>query len=471
MPNREMFDWDYYSILGVKPDATTAEIKSAWRQLQKIVHPDRAVPGDEADRKNREETSKRVNNAWQVLGNEKTRREYDAYRARQGRTAPAPGPATPPRRPRGPRPGNIDIDIDIEDLLRGARSRPSRTGGHLTNRSPSPTGRDGAPATSLPGGRAPAPTPTPGTSLPYGRAPAARTRPTTGRVPRTRASGLPRRPSRNGSTSTSTSCCATCGAGGHTGSPRDSARPAPRPGAGGAEVEPRLRASPAIAAQRPAALPTDRMRPRGPGNQPLDDPGPRPKRAVEGYGPWIDERPDLGGDACGRIRRGSGRSSPATSGPARSMGQDGTAPATNGGRPTTATGTRRPTGTRRATGTRRGSRTGRPPRRRSAARDARWADAGLGRPEPTGAHPGAPDAGIPMAERNREKSTDHGSDREEPARPAEVGTEPPRQRARNTRETHRKHRSRTKEIRPSDSARALLACTTRPQESTCTRER
>ena len=212
-----MFDWDYYSILGVKPDATTAESKSAWKRLQKIVHPDRAVPGDEADRKSREETSKRVNNAWQVLGNERTRREYDAYRSRQRRTAPAPAQPRPRHRGAARAPGASTSTSTSKTCCaaRGARSRPSRTGGRLTDRSASPTpgGRDGTPATSLPGARAQAPTPTRATSLPCGRAPAPRSRPTTGRVPENPAGAPRRNPSTNGCTSTSPRCCATHGAG------------------------------------------------------------------------------------------------------------------------------------------------------------------------------------------------------------------------------------------------------------------
>ena len=36
---------DYYTLLGVEPDATTAQIKKAYRKLARLHHPD-TNPGD-----------------------------------------------------------------------------------------------------------------------------------------------------------------------------------------------------------------------------------------------------------------------------------------------------------------------------------------------------------------------------------------------------------------------------------------
>ena len=444
MPDRDMFDWDYYSILGVKPDATTAEIKSAWKRLQKIVHPDRAVPGDEADRKSREETSKRVNNAWQVLGNERTRREYDAYRSRQRRTAPAPGPAAPPTPRRGPRPGGIDIDIDLEDLLRRARRaeppKQDRRSPHGPKREPDPRGPRWNPGYEPPRRPRPGPDANPGYEPPLRSRPGAPQPSDDGTRP-----GEPRRrpPKESEHERVHIDLDEMLRHARRGRPPTQDRRKARRP-------------------RGPQPSPADKMRPREPVDHPLDDPGQRPRRAAKGYGPWIDERPDLGGDLLRPDRDGIRKEPPRDfrHRPEHGARRDG-----NGHE-------RRPT----ADGDRDAARdrnTRPQPHGRTSAPPVRGAGRPVGghRSQPPGAHPRGPDAGIPMTERNREKNTDHGSNRGEPAKPAEVGTEPPRQRARNTRETHRKHRSRTKEIRPSDSARALLACTTRPQESTCTRER
>ena len=63
---------DYYQILGVSRNATTDEIKKAYRNLAFEYHPDRNA-GD----KNAEEKFKKINEAYSVLGDEAKRKEYD----------------------------------------------------------------------------------------------------------------------------------------------------------------------------------------------------------------------------------------------------------------------------------------------------------------------------------------------------------------------------------------------------------
>src|SRR3989339_1341320 len=64
---------DYYNILGVSKSASQDELKKAFRKLAHKYHPDKQG-GDE-------EKFKEVNEAFQVLGNEQKRKQYDQFGA------------------------------------------------------------------------------------------------------------------------------------------------------------------------------------------------------------------------------------------------------------------------------------------------------------------------------------------------------------------------------------------------------
>jgi curved DNA-binding protein len=65
---------DYYEVLGIKRDASEAEIKSAYRKLAKRYHPDRNK-GD----KSAEARFKEVQEAYDVLNDRTKRRQYDQF--------------------------------------------------------------------------------------------------------------------------------------------------------------------------------------------------------------------------------------------------------------------------------------------------------------------------------------------------------------------------------------------------------
>lgn len=62
---------DYYQLLGINKSATKEEVKKAFHKLAHKHHPDKAG-GDEA-------RFKEINEAYQVLSDEKKRQEYDTY--------------------------------------------------------------------------------------------------------------------------------------------------------------------------------------------------------------------------------------------------------------------------------------------------------------------------------------------------------------------------------------------------------
>jgi curved DNA-binding protein CbpA len=64
---------DYYHILGVNQDAGAQDIKKAFRQLALQYHPDR----NPDNVKEAEEKFKEINEAYEVLGDEQERQQYD----------------------------------------------------------------------------------------------------------------------------------------------------------------------------------------------------------------------------------------------------------------------------------------------------------------------------------------------------------------------------------------------------------
>src|SRR6476646_11807073 len=75
-------DWankDFYAELGVTKQATQADIKKAYRKLARANHPD-SNPGDTA----KHEKFKKVAEAYDVVGDETKRRQYDEVRQAYG---------------------------------------------------------------------------------------------------------------------------------------------------------------------------------------------------------------------------------------------------------------------------------------------------------------------------------------------------------------------------------------------------
>jgi molecular chaperone DnaJ len=76
---KDYLEKDYYKVLGVSKTASQDEIKKSYRKLARKYHPD-ANPND----REAEERFKEVSEAYDVLADDKRRKEYDAMRSMPG---------------------------------------------------------------------------------------------------------------------------------------------------------------------------------------------------------------------------------------------------------------------------------------------------------------------------------------------------------------------------------------------------
>jgi len=137
---------DYYNILGVSKSATKDEIKKAFREKAHLYHPDK--PGGD------EKKFKEINEAYQVLGNDEKRQQYDQFGAtfdQQGgfgggmswddfmRAARQGGPASQG----GGTYSNVNFDMgDLGDILGDLFGNGFGFGGTTRRRKTTTRGRD-----------------------------------------------------------------------------------------------------------------------------------------------------------------------------------------------------------------------------------------------------------------------------------------------------------------------------------------
>jgi molecular chaperone DnaJ len=133
MSAKDLYEKDYYKILGVPKDADAATIKKAYRKLAKDLHPD-ANAGD----KKIEEKFKAVSEAYDVVSDPKRRAEYDEAQ-RYGASGPMGGARRGPGGFQGGRGQNVE-DLfgggDLSDIFGGlfgggGRQRGPRKGADL----------------------------------------------------------------------------------------------------------------------------------------------------------------------------------------------------------------------------------------------------------------------------------------------------------------------------------------------------
>ncbi len=103
---REWFEKDYYSVLGVDDGASAKDITKAYRKLARQYHPDANQDDPKA-----EDRFKEISAAYDVLGDEARRKEYDEVR-RLGPMAGGFGPGGPGQ----PGAGGFSFDVGAEDV-------------------------------------------------------------------------------------------------------------------------------------------------------------------------------------------------------------------------------------------------------------------------------------------------------------------------------------------------------------------
>ncbi|XP_039327116.1 dnaJ homolog subfamily C member 24 isoform X2 [Saimiri boliviensis] len=72
---------DWYSILGADPSANVSDLKQKYQKLVLMYHPDKQstdVPAGTVEE--RVQKFIEIDQAWKILGNEETKREYDLQR-------------------------------------------------------------------------------------------------------------------------------------------------------------------------------------------------------------------------------------------------------------------------------------------------------------------------------------------------------------------------------------------------------
>lgn len=102
-------DTTLYDILGVKPDASDKEIRKAYIQKAKEIHPDKNINDPKSTEKFQE-----LNNAYQILKDPQARKRYDSVGIGNSSRS-----QTRPKRIRRTKNIKHELEVTLEDLYKG----------------------------------------------------------------------------------------------------------------------------------------------------------------------------------------------------------------------------------------------------------------------------------------------------------------------------------------------------------------
>lgn len=105
---------DYYKTLGINKNSSEKDVKSAFKKLAKQYHPDKAK--NDSQKKEYETKFKEINEAYQVLGDSKKRKQYDTFGSANYNNARGGSGFDPFGRTGGFNGANFDMN-DLNDIF------------------------------------------------------------------------------------------------------------------------------------------------------------------------------------------------------------------------------------------------------------------------------------------------------------------------------------------------------------------
>jgi curved DNA-binding protein CbpA len=81
-----------YDVIGVEPGVSPTELRRAYVERARRLHPDRFVDASAAEQRRAQRGMQELNEAWRVLGNADRRRRYDETLAANGGPFPDTSP-------------------------------------------------------------------------------------------------------------------------------------------------------------------------------------------------------------------------------------------------------------------------------------------------------------------------------------------------------------------------------------------